>query len=298
MTTVQALSDRLFRTWLTPPDAQYAQVSLLLDVAADATELALGQFTIVEDENLLRQGSIVEVDRELYRVTGYNDVDKVVTVIPGEYGTESVAHTAGTMINLAPTYTQQDVFLAIRDNIIQLYPRLYTVNTESLASVSGSVFPIKDDLIVEVIEAWADQGQQDINFDARVVDYHPQASGRAIITNRPIGVGWFRYRRRMAVAQSPTDTLESLGMDSVWSLIVMVGAAADLFAGRDLPASQVEWVGSVLQAESIPVGTRSSLSVGLARYRELLIDRFSKEMRAEDANTIKVHQQSAFGTVT
>lgn len=296
--TIKQLSDRLFVQMLTPPDAQYAQVQLAQDMLAGDTTMVLGDFTIVEDENLLRQGAIVEVESELFRVIDWDYSTRVATVRGGQYSTTPAAHTVPLLATLNPAFTQQTVFEALRDNIIQLYPRLFTVRTVELTSVAGNVFPVDDDLIVEVIEAWPEQAMTDTDIDARVVSYHPQADSRAIITNVSLDVGWFRYRRRMAVATSPDDALEDLGVDDVWAMIVMVGAAADLFAGRDLPASTVQWVGGVLQAEGIPVGTRSSLSVGLARYRELLIARFAKETRGEDAHKIKVHQNEPFRSVS
>jgi hypothetical protein len=94
----------------------------------------------------------------------------------------------------------------------------------------------------------------------------------------------------MGNVTSESQTLEEIGMDARWVGIVMVGAAADLFAGRDLPASQVEWVSAVLQAENIEVGTRASLSVGLARYRQLLLERAQAEMQAEYKIVVEQNQ--------
>ena len=49
-----------------------------------------------------------------------------------------------------------------------------------------------------------------------------------------------------------------------------------------------------LEAENIRVGQRLSLSAGLAQYRDLLIDRFSKEMSAEDAQNVQVQFTDPF----
>ncbi len=92
---------------------------------------------------------------------------------------------------------------------------------------------------------------------------------------------WFRYRRRMGKAKAETDELTALGMDERWANIVLTGAAADLLVGRDLTASQTEWVKSVLEAETIRVGTRMSIGGGLRQYRNNLLNEAAKEMRAE-----------------
>jgi hypothetical protein len=140
---------------------------------------------------------------------------------------------------------------------------------------------MNDDLAVEVVSVWDGSFSRQRDVNAKIVDYHPAVGGRALLSNVPLGDLWVRYRRRMGNVTSESQTLEEIGMDARWVGIVMVGAAADLFAGRDLPASQVEWVSAVLQAENIEVGTRASLAVGLARYRQLLLERAQAEMQAE-----------------
>ena len=134
-----------------------------------------------------------------------------------------------------------------------------------------------------------------VDISARIVDYHPSVGGRAVILGANIGSFWIRYRRRMLVPTSPTDTLESVGVDERWVTAVMAGAAADLLVGRDLPAARTEWVKSVLEAENIKVGTRMSLSGGLRQYRNGLVDDFAQEMNAEYPP--KIHYRDPFGTV-
>ena len=101
---------------------------------------------------------------------------------------------------------------------------------------------------------------------------------------------WVRYRRRFGDAADETATLASLGMEERWVNIVMVGTAADMFAGRDLPASETRWVEAVLEAETIPVGTRSQLARQLLQNKEHLIKQAQKEMRAE--YKVKTHMKT------
>jgi len=298
MTTVGAVIDRIYRTMLTPPDYQPAGTTLLTDMLVDDTTLRLAAFIMPEDEQLLRTGSIIELDKELMRVLDYAPALRDATVERGVYGTPVTAHAAGRYVVLSPSYPRQSVFEAVADNIITLYPKLFTISAENLVSISGNVAGVPDDLAVEVVSVWRDGYTSTQDIDARIVEYHPAVGGRAVITNVNTGQVWLRYRRRMGKVTSEADTLEGLGVDERWVNIVMAGVGADLFAGRDLPASHVEWVGGVLQAENIPVGTRQSLSVGLVRYRELLLDRATKEMKGEDANKIKVHMSDPLAFVT
>ena len=162
-----------------------------------------------------------------------------------------------------------------------LSPKLFTVKEEYLSAVSDRVAPIEDELAVSVIEAWPDSLDNTVSVHARIVDYHPTTGGRALITNLNTGAIWIRYKRRMGVPLLESEVLDDLGVESVWEVVIMIGVAADLLVGRDIPQSQAEYIGSVLQAENIPVGTRTSIAVGLGRYRDMLIERFVAEMANE-----------------
>ena len=280
--TVGSIMNRMFQTFLTPPDDQYVQVALGADIDALVTSISIGAFTIREDEALLRQGSILELEQELVRVVSYDDQTASVTVTRGEYGTIPAAHITPLLMNLNPPYTRASVFEAVADNIITLYPKLFTTSQEYISTVSAGVFPIGDELAVEVLSAWGDGWTGSTDIMAEVVDFHQLTGGRSIITNRATaGSLWFRYRRRMAKATSEDDPLSDLGCDERWVNIVIAGATADVFVGRDVPAAQTEWVKSVLEAENIRVGTRMSIAGGLRQYRNMLLDDASREMRAE-----------------
>ncbi len=85
----------------------------------------------------------------------------------------------------------------------------------------------------------------------------------------------------MGVPTSESDRLEDLGVDPRWAQIVVVGAAADLLVGRDVPQARTEWVQAVLEAENIRVGSRMSIAGGLRQYRNMLIQDAQAEMKAE-----------------
>ena len=293
--TVADIIDRLFIQWLTPPDGQDAQVALGADVADDDTVITLGAFTIPEDEALLRQGSLVELEQELVRVTAYDATANTITVTRGEYRTAQVAHTAPLLLTLNPPFPRATVFEAVADNIIQLYPKLYTVESANLVPVNGTVASIESGA-VEVVEVWQGDFASTIDVKARIVDYHPAVGGRAVILAQDIGTFWIRYKRRFVKATAETDELADLGVDERWVNIVMAGSAADLMAGRDIEASHTEWIKSVLEAETIRVGTRMSIGAGLRQYRGMLLSDAAQEMDAE--YDITVDMNSAWGFVT
>lgn len=290
--TVAKIVDRLFRTYLYPPDAQPAQCFLNGAISDTATSIVFDNFMLPEDELLMASGVIVEVDSELIRVVTYDTLTTTATLVEREvWGTVKAAHNDNATVILAPPYSRLSVFSAVADNIITLYPRLYTVTAGSIIGVGNGVATLDDPLAVEVVECWGDGTFSSQDIDARIVDFHPSTGGRALITNTGIGQVWVRYRRRFGDAADETATLADLGMEERWVNIVMAGAAADIFAGRDLPASETRWVGAALESVNIPVGTRSTLARQLAAYRDHLLGLAQREMKAEYRT--KVHMRPA-----
>ncbi len=279
MSTIAVLMDRLYRTYLEPPDLQPAATRLDGAISEGAGSLVLGDFEIPEDEELMRAGVWLEIGSELFLVNSYDGLTKTCTVDTNEkMGTTKADHADGARVKLSPPFPRLSVFEAVADNIITLYPSLYQVVTTQTVPVSGGVAPIDDNLAVEVIEAWSPgEGQ----VDATMVDFHPVVGGRAIQANLSFGELWVKYRRRMGDASAETDTLDDLGVEARWVNIVMMGSCADLLAGRDLPEAHAQWVEAALKAENIPVGSRSQLAGRAASYRNYLLTEAKKEMRAE-----------------
>lgn len=289
MSTVGAIIDRLYRTYLYPPDARPAQAHLDTAINTTVTSVILKGFVLPEDEELLGVGSVLEIGSELMQVTAYDELTLTATVLRGVMGTTAATAAVDDPVLLNPPYPRLSVFNAVADNILTLYPTIYTVTAANLVTVTAGIAAIDDTLAVEVVECWPDGFNNDRSAEARIVDYHPAVGGRALIADAS-GDLWVRYRRRFGDAQTEADTLTSLGMEERWVNIVVVGAAADLFAGRDLPASHTEWVSGALEAENIPVGTRGQLSRQLAAYRSYLLDHAGREMRAEYKATTRMRK--------
>jgi hypothetical protein len=294
--TVAVIIDRLYRTYLYPPDHRPAQCFLDGGITDVALALTLKNFVLPEDEELMAAGVVIEIDSELIQVVSYDPLTMISTVIRGFMGTAKAAHSDEAPTLLSPPYSRQSVFEAVADQIVTLYPKIYTVTTGSVVDVAQGLAAVDDALAVEVVEVWQDGFQSAIDVDARIVDYHPSTGGRTLHTNIPTGMAWVRYMRRFGDAADETATLASLGMEERWANIVMAGAASFLFAGLDLPASHTEWVGAALQAENIPVGTRSQISRQLLAYKEHLLIQAQKEMRAE--YKAKTHMRNAGQVVT
>lgn len=287
--TVGSVMDRLYATYLTPPDAQYAQARLGSTISTPAqTTVILSGFAVPEDEALLRSGALLEIEQELMRVVSYDASAGTATVDRGEYDTPTGTYSTPKMVNLNPPFPRASVFEAVADNILSLYPSLFTVRTIELAPSGYKVYGIPDDLAVEISKLWPDVASDEWDIQGEIVDYHPDAGGRALMTDRYTGSVWLKYTRRMGKASAETDELADLGCDERWVTCVMAGAAADLLVGRDISAAHTEWVKNILEAENIRVGTRMSLAGGLREYRRMLLDDFRREMKAEYGTRVRM----------
>lgn len=289
MSTIGAVIERVNRDFLYPPDARPAQAYLNGAILAADTTLILTTFVVPEDEELLTAGALLELDQELVQVTAYDDVTLTATVKRGVLGTTGADHADETPVYLAPPYTRLSIYEAIADNIITLYPKLFTVRTEHTSTVNGIIAPIDDTLAVSVLEASVDAFVDDSEVDARIVDFSAAVGSRAVVFNVPVSTAYVKYKRRFGTPTDEDTTLVSLGVDPRWVRIVTVGAAADLMSGRDIPASHTDWIAQAIEAEQIPVGTRSGISLKLASYRNFLLEEAEKEMKAEYRG--KIHQR-------
>jgi len=289
--TVQAIIDRLYRTYLEPPNFQPARCWLTANVTTTTQgTVQIGTFAVPEDKQLLRNGIIIEVGTELMIVKGVDSVSvaaPTLTVSRGAYGTEAQVHTMPVEVKLSPIFTKQSAFEFVRDNILSCHPRLFTTDIQYLAPVAVGVYPCNDPLAISIESATPFEGTMGLDVTGEIVEYHPMTGGRAFILAGFPGAMWIRYRRRMGVATDPSDTLASLGFDSVWASVVMAGAAADLMAGKDLPSAHVDYISKLIESEAVRPGTRQSLAVGLRRYRNTLLDDFSTEMKADHKPVVK-----------
>ncbi len=303
MSTIQQVLDRLYRTYLEPPDYQPALSRLATTLTSSLTDdqVIFSGFAVPEDEQLLLLSGLIELGTEMMRITAYDELTTTATVLRAQEGTTLAGHAQDEKIVIAPKFARSSAFEAIQDNIVLLGSDLYTVNTEMLVAISANVYGINDDLAYSVVDIGTDSFDQ-TKYDGRIVDYRHEAGGRALITNvGMLGAVWLKYRRRMMAPTLLTENLVDLGVDDQWANIIIVGAAADLMVGRDIPQSQTDWVGQTLQAVNVPIGRRQNVALVLAQYRDYLHRRATKEMnieykpRVRRSNPLETRSRGGFG---
>ena len=286
MLTIRNAVGRLFRSYLEPPHLQPAVARLTGDMLTadigDQTTFNIAGWAVSDDEEMMRIGVLLEIDAEIIEVLTYDEFTGDCLGERGALETTPAAHAAGARTKLGPSFARQSVIEAIGDNILTLYPSLYQVRVVNTGVVGGNIAAMEDPLAVEVVGVYQNPNDPYSSATGTVVDHHPAVAGRAVVLDGyPLGSAWIRYRRRMGSVASEDDLLEDLGVDPRWLNIVLVGAAADLMVGQDIPESQVEWIGQALKAEAIRVGQRAGLAGALSSYRQILLERAKAEMQAE-----------------
>ena len=159
MSTVRDVMARLYRTYLYPPDFQ-PPTNFVVSYTDDTPSpgfatVVLGEWAVADDENLLRQGAIIEIGQQLMLVRESDDQTLTLVVLKGAYGTPTDQVPAvNDPVILSPPYARYSVFQAVGDNIITLSPRLYTVSAQNLVEVTGGIAGVGDELALSVESVW------------------------------------------------------------------------------------------------------------------------------------------------
>jgi len=286
MAAVSTLIDRIYRDFLNKPD-DLSAFSRLDGAISSTTSTSVvyesGLFS-TEEENLLGNGAIVEVGKELMLVTSANTSTRTLTVARGYAGTDAATHLDETNIFINPTFPRKSVYDAVSDNISRLYPSLYNVTTTNVTS--SSTYQEVPASTVEVLTSYVQNSTGDQYTSAGIQllrDFPPSSTNTAVqFYNTSNGKTVHLVVKRKFVR--PTD--ETSDIESVclvapeYEQIVMVGAVADIIGATDIDASTQEFITEKLAAESYPVGSGERLRNALLRLRSLLIDEARGNLRS------------------
>ena len=136
--TIGHLVDRVFREYLEPADNVESYSYLTGGINDTETTLAYANDLFsIEEEDALGAGAILEVGQELMFSTALNTVSNEITVTRGARGTTKAAHGAGDLIKISPSFPRKNVYDAVVDQIENLYPTLFAVETLEPEMLSG-----------------------------------------------------------------------------------------------------------------------------------------------------------------
>ena len=130
-TDIGGLVDRVYREYLEPMDDLVSYTTLSTGINDSVTSVIFeGDMLSIEEEDALDKGTVIEINQELMICTDLNSVTNTITVKRGARGTTASAHTAGDIIKIAPPFPRKNVFDAVKDQINNLFPTLFAVETQ------------------------------------------------------------------------------------------------------------------------------------------------------------------------
>ena len=326
-TTIGKLIDRVYREYLEPADNVESFSILSSSMTDSVTELSFdGNYFTQEEEDALDAGTIIEVGTELMYSTALDTVGNSVTVKRGVRGTTAAAHSAGDEIKIAPEFPRKNVFDAVCDQIENLYPTLFAVDTQSFTSGTGYstigtydapgthnylVAPLKalsqytdwsagsdqtglryQGVAVEMIDLPNPFTYTDSGGTERTITYTSGPDVVHALQFQGIAAGhtvYVTFKKKFIAPTAETDTLASIGLESEYEPIVMAGGAAHMIAGKDIKLVNASYITEQLEAASYPVGSSNTIRNSLLQYQQLLIQQARTNLRSKYPEPVQLN---------
>ena len=276
--------DRVERQYLEHPDELWVRTATTEAVSDSATNFTINLDLLgPEEQNLLTVGVLVQIDYEQMIVTDFNSDTATVSVSRGARGTDADSHDSGAEMLVAPPYTRNIVFDAVRESIVGMHPPLYEWATEKTTVGENGIVSVSNE-VVNVFSVRSFPNQDLMDFED--LGYWPDANGTAVRSIRVFeGVAgeevWITYRGKFRMATSPNDVLEQLGVKDEWARIVVVGAAAQLISSKPMSSAWQNYVANQMRAEAYPVETPNRIRDALVAYHEFLINRAAASLQQQ-----------------
>lgn len=295
-TTIANLVDRVFREYLEPMEDVVSYSYLTSGIDENATTIPYdGDLFSVEEEDALDAGAILEVGQELMFSKELNAVTNEITVQRGARGTTATTHSLGDLIKIAPQFPRVNVFNAVKDQIENLYPTLYAVETQTISSAVGYVALVgaDDNRIVAPLKAVSQYQELDAGNQTTVqfrgvamelidVPTSVTASGKVVqFSGVSNGVNVHcTFKKKFGEVSLESTTLADIGLETEYEPIIMAGVAAQMIAGKDIPTYTADYITDQMAVTNYPVNSSSNIRNSLLQYQQVLINQARKDLRA------------------
>ena len=293
---IRGLVDRTFREYLEPMDSLESYTYLTTGIGpTETTILYDGDLLSIEEEDALDAGTVIEIGTELMYSKGLNAAGNAITVSRGARGTTAQTHTANALIKISPAFPRINVFNAVKDQIENLYPTLYAIEEQTIASATGYVALTGDDdsRIVAPLKAvsqyttLASGSETSVQFRGVAVELidvptSVTASGKVVQfsgINNGVNVHC-TFKKKFGDVTDEDTTLASVGLETEYEPIIMAGVAAQILAGRDIPSATAEYITESMSLTTFPVNSATSIRNSLLQYQQVLINQARKDLRA------------------
>ena len=326
--TIGDLVDRVYREYLDPVENVDSYTTLELAVnTTDTTIKYDGNLLSVEEEDALDSGCIIEIGQELMFSTALNTVSNEITVKRGQRGTTAAEHSLHAIIKIKPTFPRKNTFDAVSDQIKNLYPTLFAVETIELTASTGYkllgtygsdgdsynylVAPLKaisqytdwqsgsdqtglkyNGVALEMIDLPNPFTYTDDTSTERTKTYTTGPDVVHAVQFVGISAGhtvFVTFKKKFIAPTAESNTLASVGLETEYEPIVMTGVAAQLMAGKDISKSNTSYITQQLEASTFPVGSSNTIGQSLLRYQQLLIQQARSNLRSKYPEPVQLN---------
>ena len=295
-TTIENLIDRTFREYLEPMEDMVSYTVLSGALSTSDTSVGFnGDLLSIEEEDALDAGTIIEIGQELMICTELNAVTNSITVTRAARGTTATTHDAGDVIKITPQFPRVNVFNAVKDQIENLYPTLYAVETQTISSAVGYVAleGADDNRIVAPLKAVSQYQELDAGNQTTVqfrgvamelidVPTSVTASGKVVqFSGVSTGVNVHcTFKKKFGEVSLESTTLADIGLETEYEPIIMAGVAAQMIEGKDIPTYTADYITDQMATTNYPVNSSSNIRNSLLQYQQVLINQARKDLRA------------------
>ena len=326
MSNIGNLVDRVYIEYLEPMDDVVSYTTLSTGINDSVTSVVFnGDLLSVEEEDALDAGAIIEIGQELMICTDLNAVTNTITVTRAARGTTATSHSAGDIIKIAPPFPRKNVFDAVCDQIKNLFPTLFAVETQSVTTGTGYTLlgsqetPGTNNYIVSILSAISQYTDFTQNSDTTGVNFSPvtcslvelpnpftftdsdgnsktitYTTGPSVVhaiqfANIATGhTAHVTFKKKFIEPTAEDNTLANIGLEDEYVPIIMAGVAAQMLAGRDIPSATTDYITDQLSVSNFPVGSSNSVRNSLLQYQQLLVNQARKYLRAKYPEAVSV----------
>jgi hypothetical protein len=300
--TLSEVIDRFYRDYLYPADEQPATGRLDANIATTvATTFTYStKYWTLEELDSIGAGTIVEIDRELFRVAEIDDVTRTITVSRGALGTTAAVHTAGARIVLRPKYPRATVFEMLSDAIEDLNGDLYAIAVSDTFTTVDSLIEVPAD-VAEILKVMyrtyetsttryvdgAFEFLEDVNTDVSTTGKALQLSG--VPTSR---TAYYVYRTWFTRPDDETYDLtdDAPNFETRWIELILLNALISMMAAADIPARTQEFITEALETQGFPVGAGETLDRALVRIFEYRLQRAKRRLYRDAPMRLVIHR--------
>ena len=327
-TNIQGLVDRVYREYLEPMDdlTSYTTLNEGSELSASDTVITFnGDLLTQEEEDAMDAGTIIECETELMRCVSLDTVNNQVTVVRGVRGTTPAIHADGSVVKIAPPFPRKVVFDAVVDQINNLFPTLFAVETQSITTGTGYTLigsydsPGTHNYLVSILSAISQYTDFSAGSDTTGVNFSPVTcslvelpnpftytdsngvSRTITYTTGPSTVHAIQFagiasghtahvtfKKKFIEPTAESDTLATVGLEDEYVPIIMAGVAAQMMSGRDIPTATADYITDQLAVSNFSVGSSNSVRNSLLQYQQLLINQARKYLRAKYPEAVSV----------